>query len=100
MVSASGVVAACGKTLSTASSVPAGRPRPSGAGVGPVLSHEQFTTPELRDQAQAAEQAGFRYLSDSDHLQPWQDNQGHAMFPWLTLALWASEPVGSSLAPA
>jgi F420-dependent hydroxymycolic acid dehydrogenase len=23
----------------------------------------------------------------ADHLQPWQDNEGHAMFPWLTLAL-------------
>jgi TAT-translocated FGD2 family F420-dependent dehydrogenase len=55
--------------------------------VGYVLSHEQFTTPELVDQAQAAEQAGFQYLWASDHLQPWQDNQGHAMFPWLTLAL-------------
>ena len=99
MVSASGVVVACGKTPSTASSVPAGRRRPSGPGVGLVLSHEQFTTPELLDQAQAAEQAGFRYLWASDHLQPWQDNQGHSMFPWLTLALWASEPVGSSLVP-
>jgi TAT-translocated FGD2 family F420-dependent dehydrogenase len=52
-----------------------------------VLSHEQFRTPELLDQAQAAEQAGFRYLWASDHLQPWQDNEGHSMFPWLTLAL-------------
>ena len=51
-----------------------------------MLSHEQFTTPELLDQSQA-EQAGFRYLWASDHLQPWQDNQGHSMFPWLTLAL-------------
>src|SRR5439155_1806083 len=59
-------------------------------GVGYVLSHEQFTTPELLDQAQAAEQAGFQYLWASDHLQPWQDNQGHAMFPWITLA-WASQ---------
>jgi TAT-translocated FGD2 family F420-dependent dehydrogenase len=55
--------------------------------VGYVLSHEQFTTAQLVDQAQAAEQAGFQYAWASDHLQPWQDNQGHAMFPWLTLAL-------------
>ena len=87
MASASGVVAACGKPPSTPSSVPAGPPPPSGPGVGFVLSHEQFRTPELLDQAQAAEQAGFRYLWASDHLQPWQDNQGHSMFPWLTLAL-------------
>lgn len=52
-----------------------------------MLSHEQFTTAELLDQAQAAEQAGFQYLWASDHLQPWQDNQGHSMFPWITLAL-------------
>ncbi len=87
MVGASGVVAACGKTPSTPSSVPAGPPPQSGPGVGFVLSHEQFRTDELLDQAQAAEQAGFRYLWASDHLQPWQDNQGHSMFPWLTLAL-------------
>ena len=52
-----------------------------------MLSHEQFRTAQLVDQAQAAEQAGFRYLWASDHLQPWQDNEGHSMFPWITLAL-------------
>jgi TAT-translocated FGD2 family F420-dependent dehydrogenase len=52
-----------------------------------VLSHEQFTTAQLVDQAHAAEQAGFRYLWASDHIQPWQDNEGHSMFPWITLAL-------------
>ena len=87
MVGASGVVAGCGKPPSTPSSLPASPSPRSGAGVGLVLSHEQFPTPELLDQAQAAEQAGFRYLWASDHLQPWQDNQGHSMFPWLTLAL-------------
>jgi len=87
MVSASGVVAACGKPASAPSSVPASPPPPSGPGVGFVLSHEQFRTSELLDQAQAAEQAGFRYLWASDHLQPWQDNEGHSMFPWITLAL-------------
>ena len=51
------------------------------------MSHEQFTTAQLLDQAQAAEQAGFQYLWARDHLQPWQDNEGHSMFPWLTLAL-------------
>ena len=59
----------------------------SGPSVGYVLSHEQFTTAQLVDQAQAAEQAGFRHLWASDHLQPWQDNEGHSMFPWITLAL-------------
>lgn len=55
--------------------------------VGLVLAHEQFRTDQLVAQAQAAERAGFQYVWASDHLQPWQDNQGHSMFPWLTLAL-------------
>ena len=75
-----GAMAACG-----------GRSPSSGPAVGPdvgmVLSHEQFPTSVLVDQAQRAEAAGFRYVWASDHLQPWQDDQGHAMSPWLTLAL-------------
>lgn len=66
-------------------------PAPAGKGVGFVLSHEQFRTDRLVAQAQAAERAGFTHVWASDHIQPWQDNEGHSMFPWLTLAL-----VGSS----
>ena len=66
---------------------PAAPPPSPGAGIGFVLSHEDFTTAQLLDQAQAAERAGFRYVWASDHIQPWQDNEGHAMFPWITLAL-------------
>ncbi|HET9889416.1 MAG TPA: F420-dependent hydroxymycolic acid dehydrogenase [Mycobacterium sp.] len=65
-------------------------PPPPGKGVGFVLSHEQFRTDRLVAQAQAAEQAGFQYVWASDHIQPWQDDEGHAMFPWLTLALVGS----------
>ena len=54
---------------------------------GFVLSHEQFPTPELLELGVAAEDAGFDELWTSDHFQPWQDNEGHAMFPWITLAL-------------
>jgi F420-dependent hydroxymycolic acid dehydrogenase len=61
----------------------------SAAPVGFVLSHEQFPTPDLLSLAEQAEQAGFGYVWASDHLQPWQDNEGHAMSPWLTLALVA-----------
>ncbi|WP_077100319.1 F420-dependent hydroxymycolic acid dehydrogenase [Mycobacterium terramassiliense] len=69
-----------------------GHGRPTGApaaakGVGVVLSHEQFRTDQLIAQAQAAEQGGFQYVWASDHIQPWQDDEGHSMFPWLTLAL-------------
>ena len=62
-------------------------PPPAGKGVGLTLSHEQFRTDQLVAQAEAAERAGFQYVWASDHIQPWQDNEGHAMFPWLTLAL-------------
>jgi TAT-translocated FGD2 family F420-dependent dehydrogenase len=78
-----------GVSMAACSRPPAEAP-PPGPGVGFVLSHEQFPTAALVDQAAAAERAGFEYLWASDHLQPWQDNQGHAMFPWLTLALVAA----------
>jgi len=65
----------------------ASSPPPAGKGVGIVLGHEQFRTDQLVAQAQAAERAGFQYAWASDHIQPWQDNEGHSMFPWLTLAL-------------
>lgn len=54
---------------------------------GFVLAHEQFRTPDLVEFAVLAEQAGFDEVWTSDHSHPWQDNQGHAMFPWITLAL-------------
>ncbi|WP_439896657.1 F420-dependent hydroxymycolic acid dehydrogenase [Mycobacterium malmoense] len=66
---------------------PTGPPPAAGKGVGVVLSSEQFRADQLVAQAQAAEQAGFQYVWASDHIQPWQDNEGHSMFPWLTLAL-------------
>jgi TAT-translocated FGD2 family F420-dependent dehydrogenase len=66
---------------------PATPPPPSVKGVGVILAHEQFRTDQLVAQAKAAEEAGFQYVWASDHIQPWQDNEGHSMFPWLTLAL-------------
>jgi F420-dependent hydroxymycolic acid dehydrogenase len=56
------------------------------AQIGFVLSHEQFTQPELIELGVAAEQAGFDMVWASDHIHPWQDNQGHASHAWLTLA--------------
>ena len=41
-----------------------------------VLSHEQFTVPQLLDLGVAAEQADFDLISTSDHFQPWQANEG------------------------
>jgi F420-dependent hydroxymycolic acid dehydrogenase len=87
ILSAGGAAAACGRQPAGAPGTPAAPPPPQRPAVGFVLSHEQFTTTQLLDQAQAAERAGFGYLWASDHLQPWQDNEGHSMFPWITLAL-------------
>jgi TAT-translocated FGD2 family F420-dependent dehydrogenase len=88
---AAGVVTAAGLAACAKPSGPQPPPStpapPSGPRVGFVLSHESFPTAQLLDQAQAAEHAGFGYLWASDHIQPWQDNEGHAMFPWITLAL-------------
>lgn len=74
---------------------------PIGSHVGFVLAHEQFRTDQLVSFAHHAEQAGFGLIWASDHLQPWQDNQGHSMFPWLTLALvgehTAKVPFGSGV---
>src|SRR4051794_34970439 len=82
-----GIAAACASSPTGSQPTASGPPPSATVGVGFVLSHEQFTTAELIDQAQRAEDAGFQYLWASDHLQPWQDNEAHAMFPWLTLAV-------------
>jgi len=62
------------------------RQRQSNVKIGFVLSHEQFPGPQLVSFAAAAEQAGFDMDWTSDHFQPWQPNEGHSMFPWVTLA--------------
>jgi len=85
-----GAAAGLAVTAACSSSEPSprsGNPAAGRARVGFVLSHEQFRISELVEQAAAAEQAGFSYVWASDHLQPWQDNEGHAAFPWLTLGL-------------
>lgn len=56
------------------------------AQIGYVLSHEQFPQPQLLEIGVAAEQAGFDMLWTSDHIHPWQDNQGHSGHAWITLA--------------
>ncbi len=54
--------------------------------VGYMLAHEQFTVPELVNIGGWAKQAGFDLLATSDHLQPWQANEGHCGEAWVTLA--------------
>ncbi len=88
VLGAAGVAAGCGTPGGGHGKSVGPSPPPAAAkGVGVVLSHEQFRTDQLVAQAQAAERGGFQYVWASDHIQPWQDNEGHSMFPWLTLAL-------------
>ncbi|HLI79665.1 MAG TPA: TIGR03557 family F420-dependent LLM class oxidoreductase [Candidatus Binataceae bacterium] len=54
--------------------------------IGFMLAHEQFPVPELVNLGVMAEQAGFDLLANSDHLQPWQANEGHAGEAWVTMA--------------
>lgn len=54
--------------------------------VGFQLAHEQFTVPELVELGVSAEQAGFDLLAVSDHLQPWQANEGHSGQAWITMS--------------
>jgi TAT-translocated FGD2 family F420-dependent dehydrogenase len=53
--------------------------------IGFMLPHEQFPLPELLELGIAAAQAGFDLLATSDHLQPWQDNEGHSGAAWVTM---------------
>jgi TAT-translocated FGD2 family F420-dependent dehydrogenase len=53
--------------------------------VGFMLPHEQFPVPELVKLGETAAQAGFGLLATSDHLQPWQANEGHCGQAWVTL---------------
>jgi TAT-translocated FGD2 family F420-dependent dehydrogenase len=53
--------------------------------IGYMLAHEQFPVPEVVQIGSLASQAGFHLLATSDHLQPWQANEGHAGAAWVTL---------------
>lgn len=53
--------------------------------VGYMLAHEEFPVPELVQIGGLAAQAGFHLLATSDHLQPWQANEGHAGAAWVTM---------------
>ncbi len=54
--------------------------------IGFQLAHEQFAVPELVELGSAAEEAGFDLLANSDHLQPWQANEGHSGLAWVTMS--------------
>jgi hypothetical protein len=54
--------------------------------LGFMLPHEQFKVTELVELGIAAENAGFDLLATSDHLQPWQSNEGHSGLAWVTMS--------------
>lgn len=54
--------------------------------VGFQLAYEQFPVNELVEFGVLLEQAGFDVMTHSDHLQPWQSNQGHSGQAWLTMS--------------
>lgn len=64
--------------------------RPSSGGIGTgligyMLAHEQFPVRELVELGEQAAKGGFHLLATSDHLQPWQANEGHSGEAWVTL---------------
>ncbi len=84
---------------------PAGRPRSASGAAGTesgglrkgmfsfMLGHETFPVPEIVSLGAQASRAGFQVLSTSDHLQPWQANEGHAGCAWVSMgALGAQAP--------
>jgi G6PDH family F420-dependent oxidoreductase len=53
--------------------------------LGYSLSSEEHGPGELVELARRAEEAGFGYISLSDHLHPWVTAQGHSPFAWSVL---------------
>ncbi|WP_121742526.1 TIGR03557 family F420-dependent LLM class oxidoreductase [Natronorubrum halophilum] len=53
--------------------------------IGYTLSSEEHGPNELVDIARRAEEAGFDFLSISDHFHPWVSAQGESPFVWSTL---------------
>ena len=84
-----GIASAQAQTNNGPSSQPAaGRREAGGLRKGMLsymLAHEQFPVPELVRMGSLASLAGFDALCSSDHLQPWQDNEGHAGMAWVTM---------------
>ena len=53
--------------------------------IGYTLSSEEHSPGDLVNQATKAEEAGFDFLSISDHFHPWLDVQGNSPFVWAVL---------------
>ena len=53
--------------------------------LGYTLSSEEHSPTDLVEYARRAEEAGFDFLSISDHYHPWISEQGHSPFVWSVL---------------
>src|SRR3982751_2837682 len=58
--------------------------------LGYTLSSEEHPPNDLVRNARAAEEAGFEFLSISDHFHPWTDNQGQSAFVWSVIGAVAN----------
>src|SRR3954471_9535673 len=100
-VGGTGRIAAVCASSPTGSQPTASGPPPSATvGVGFVLSHEQFTTAELIDQAQRAEDAGFQYLGPAIISSLGKTTRPTRCFHGSLWQWSAGEPVGSPTGPA
>ncbi len=63
--------------------------------IGYMLAHEQFPAPELLQIGALASRSGFQLLATSDHLQPWQANEGHSGEAWVTLGALGAQAAHS-----
>ena len=60
---------------------------------GMTLSSEEHGPRDLVANAAAAEEAGFDFVSISDHFHPWVAAQGHSPFVWsVRLRWWVCHP--------
>ena len=57
---------------------------------GYTCSSEEFEASELAANAVRAEEAGFEFVTVSDHFHPWTSTQGHSPFAWSTVAAIAA----------
>src|SRR5690606_18642293 len=72
---------------------PSRRPRrvtPEMVAFGVTLSSEEHPPLELVANARKAEEAGFDFVSISDHFHPWVTAQGHSPFVWGVLGAIAT----------
>jgi coenzyme F420-dependent glucose-6-phosphate dehydrogenase len=58
--------------------------------LGYTLSSEEHSPNDLVRNARAAEEAGFEFLSISDHFHPWVDAQGQSPFVWSVIGAVAN----------